>query len=623
MIFAKERGKKVIHISQVPKFGSRRFGHNEYMYIVLGASESGAAGEFLWEAVTVADGREGSRRTVPESKLGQFVHKVEDSNRPTPIRWVWADSRQIMPLLLEQGISPERSHDLRLIQRILSIAATHSQSRIAFAPTLDLLQESLEKPSGMLPPARQIQGQDSLFDDDFLSASKPDTGQQTAPTASQLAVELQTQLRAIEAAPHPRRLKLLAAAESTGGMIAAEMKFHGMPWNKSLHEKLLVETLGPRPAPFERPAEMEKLATEIREKLATPKLNVDSPQELLRALQSAGIRVKSTSKWALKGWTEENSQLAQQRRSLIEPLLAYKKLARLFTANGWNWLDEWVQDDRFHPSYEVGGVVTGRWGAHGGGAMQIPRDVRTAVAAEPGKMLVVADASQVEPRILAAMSGDEKLALAGRGTDLYLGIAKIGEHTGSALNERAQAKIALLGAMYGATTGESGKLLPHLRTMFPQAIEFTERAARVGEQGGQVSTYLGRVSPAPSSEWFERQRRQATAEDERAALAASRSWGRFTRNFVVQGTAAEWALCWMAQIRQKLRATTLFGKPLQSQLVYFLHDEIIIYGPEREAALCEQIVRDAAQAAGEVLFGHISVEFPVTIAVTDNYSTAK
>lgn len=599
------------------------------MYIVLGAAENpppanSAVSAPWWEAVTLTETGFGSHKTVPEYRLGELIQQVETAHPRANVRWVWADSRLIMPLLLDQGVSPERAHDLRLVQRILAVAATRPQSSIAYESTLDLLMTSADQPAGMFPPARQIQGQDSLFDDDLLDSNpRRKDEEKQAPTSSQLTAEFTAQLRAIDTSPAPRRLRLLAAAESTGGMIAAEMKFFGMPWNKALHEKLLTETLGPRPAQFERPSAMEKLAGEIREKLSAPRLNVDSPQELLKAMQTAGIRVSSTSKWALKGWAGENPQLAEQRQNLIEPLLAYKKLARLYTANGWNWLDEWVHNNRFYPSYEVGGVVTGRWGANGGGAMQIPRDVRTAVAAEDGMTLVVADASQVEPRILAAMSGDQHLALAGRGTDLYLGIAEIGDRTGSALNDRAKAKIALLGAMYGATTGESGKLMPHLRQLFPQAIEFTEQAARIGERGGQVVTYLGRVSPSPTPEWFSRQAQQATEQDERAARTASRSWGRFTRNFVVQGTAAEWALCWMAQIRQQLRSRKLFGQPLQSRLVYFLHDEIMIYGPQREGQICEQIIREAAQSAGELIFGQVPVEFPVTVAITDNYSKAK
>ncbi len=574
--------------------------------------------ERTWQAVTLTDTGVGSRRTVPQERLGEFMEQMEQ-HTSYPIRWVWADARALLPTLLAQGFSPERGYDLRVAQRILITATTHPNHPLDYAPTLDLLQEPTA-PAGAMPPATVAPGQDSLFDTELftpVSATRPE------PTVDDVLTEFRAQQDAVARASHPAKLQLLLTAESSGTIIAEEMKLYGMPWNRERHEELLEAELGPRPTGYNRPARMEELAVQIREVLQAPRLNPDSPTELLKALQSAGARVSTTRKWSLLEWAKEIPSLQEQRHRLVDPILRYKKLSRLWSANGWNWLDEWVHDNRFYPSYEVGGVVTGRWGAHGGGAMQIPKDVRSAVAAEPGYLLTVADASQVEPRILAAMSGDGQLAEAGRGTDLYLGIAAIGAASGSALNDRAAAKIALLGAMYGATTGESGRLMPHLRQLFPRAIAFTEDAARVGEAGGQVSTFLGRVSPAPPDAWFAQQRQQSTAEQERAALSASRSWGRFTRNFVVQGTAAEWALSWMGHIRHELRHRGPGGEPLHSHLVYFLHDEIMIYGPANEAELCAEIVRDSAEKAGRLLFGNAPVEFPVSIAITDNYAKAK
>src|SRR5690606_24285843 len=105
----------------------------------------------------------------------------------------------------------------------------------------------------------------------------------------------------------------------------------------------------------------------------------------------------------------------------VEPLLAYKKLARLLSANGWTWLETWVVDGRFRPDYVPGGVVTGRWATNGGGALQLPHQIRGAVVADPGWKLVVADASQLEPRILAALAGDTAMTAAGAAGDLYAG----------------------------------------------------------------------------------------------------------------------------------------------------------------------------------------------------------
>ena len=589
------------------------------MYIVLGPATS-PGDTPLWEAITLNDTGSGTHRTFPFAKLPDFVRAVEAQNPHRVIRWAWADARELMPALLASGVSPASCHDLRLAQRILLTAATRAQNRLPYTPTSDLTPEPAP-PAGVLPARRQIEGQTSLFDD--LGTAFPEQHEAAGLTASALLTELRAQLEAVAACPAPARLSLLLAAESQGALIAAEMKHHGMPWNRTIHEKILAHALGPRPVGYDRPYKMERLAARIREELGAPNLNPDSPQEVLKALQAAGHSVTSTRKWELTEWANAVPHLREERWQLVRPLLDYKRLARLYTANGWNWLDTWVTNNRFHPTYEVGSAATGRWGGHGGGAMQIPKDVRPAIRAEEGMMLTVADAAQIEPRILAVMSGDRALAVAGRGTDLYLGIAQIGERTGSVLNDRSHAKIALLAAMYGATTGEGGQLMPHLKKLFPAAIGLTEHAAEVGLRGGQVTTYLGRTSPTPTHARFQAQRNQVTAADERAAHSAARAHSRFTRNFVIQGTAAEWAIIWMAQIRKRLRTERRFGRRMQTRLVYFLHDEIMLYGPVSEAARAAEIVRESAQAAAELIFGPTDVEFPVTVVTTDDYSQAK
>ena len=68
------------------------------------------------------------------------------------------------------------------------------------------------------------------------------------------------------------------------------------------------------------------------------------------------------------------------------------------SANGWAWLDEWAPAGRFRPVYVPGGVVTGRWASSGGGALQLPRQLRPAVRADPGWTLVVADVAALGDR---------------------------------------------------------------------------------------------------------------------------------------------------------------------------------------------------------------------------------
>ena len=488
--------------------------------------------------------------------------------------------------------------------------------------------------------ARQIQGQEELFGADFLSApAAPDssttpTSTAQSPTASspdfleaaphepfapQLAAgpvtllpehpvvrvlmrEWLAQARAISESRHPERLRLLAAAESAGALVAAEIGYYGIPFNVQAHHEHLCELLGPRPVPGERPQKMQELAEQIQRMLFMPSLNPDSPQDLLRALQSAGVSVKSTRSWELKSWAEAIPAQREKRWALIDPILRYKKLYRIWTANGWTWADTWVSEGAFRPHLEVGGAATGRWGASGGGALQLPAEIRQAVQAPEGQVLTVTDGSQIEPRILAALSHDEALASAGRGADLYAGIAELARLKGVALTERSHAKVGMLAIMYGGRSGEIGALLPHVAALFPQAMEFTERAARIGEAGGQVTS-----SPAAESR----------------AVSTARAHGRMTRNFIVQGTAAEWALCWMGAVRSRLLSERIFGMPMRTRIVYFLHDELLLCGPELEADRVERIVREGAAEAARLLFGRVPVDFPVSVARVRNYADGK
>ena len=556
------------------------------------------------------DGTNADRTTIRVPKLVDAVQIVGDS----AARWVWSDTAAWYPQLLEAGIRVERCVDLRLAHAILKRSALTADSELARA-TPDRWDSTAEFPAA--EPAA-FPDAPALFEIESSETDEDATGE---PSGSEMAgadpgVELERQEAAIRSSREPGRLRLLIAAESAGALIAAEMRHAGLPWRKDVHEGVLEELLGPRPERGERPAALESLAGRVRSELGDSRLNPDSPAEVLRALHRAGLSVATTRSWELK----------KVDHPAIPPLLEYKKLSRLLSANGWFWIDAWVHDGRFHPDYVPGGVVSGRWATRGGGALQLPKQLRRAVVADDGWKLVVADAAQLEPRILAGLSADEAMATAGRGTDLYQGIVDSG-----AVETRAQAKVAMLGAMYGSTTGESALLMPRLARAYPRAIRFVENAARTGERGDIVTSRLGRSSPRPGETWSEVQglasSPDATSADERRARSQAREWGRFTRNFVVQASAAEWALCWMAELRRRLAdlAEQRGYRRLQAapHLVYFLHDEIIVHSPARDAEAVREHVVDSAHAAGRLLFGAFPVEFPVIAAVVDDYGQAK
>lgn len=513
------------------------------------------------------------------------------------VRWAWDDTAAWYPELLARGIRVSRCLDLRLCHTILRNSTLTTGEGATMDAGWDDLPRSAAPGDGL-----------ALFE----------LGRQSD---MDVAAEFRRQEEAVRSSRAPGRLRLLRAAESAGALVAAEMQFAGLPWRRDVHERLLAEELGARVPHGARPERLERLAAQIREALGAPALNPDSPAELLKALRAAGLPITSTRAFELR----------RLEHPVVEPLLEYKKRARLLSANGWAWLDAWVVDGRFHPEYVPGGVVTGRWAARGGGALQLPKQVRGAVVADPGWKLVVADAAQLEPRILAALAGDGAMADAGRDADLYAGIVARG-----VVDTREHAKGAMLGAMYGATTGRSAELLPRLAAAYPQALAAVEAAARAGERGESVTTRLGRSSPRPDSAWHVTQAQafqpSATSADERRARSQARGWGRFTRNFIVQGSAAEWALCWLAEIRKELWSHQAApdarrgGSPdpfgFLPHLVFFLHDEVIVHTPEAVADQVAELVRESAARAGRLLFGDFPVDFPLSTRIVDDYAEA-
>ncbi|MCY7403498.1 MAG: bifunctional 3'-5' exonuclease/DNA polymerase [Cryobacterium sp.] len=639
-------------------------GQNRNVYVLV---RQASGGDLLLDTLDNAGAPIEAARRLTLTEFRSFVTSrepttcVPTTREPTTPRWVWKDTAQVYPMLLAAGVRVQRCLDLRLCHVILKNSALTSTSELALAAPnrWDVASAGTSDPAE--PRATLFDFDvdvDSLDDDDrtpspAAAATLHTTGSAAPGTAESSEVgEFRRQLDAVASATEPGRLRLLLAAESAGALVAAEMRHAGLPWRTDVHDLLLTRQLGPRVAPGVRPERLEVLARRIRSELGDTALNPDSPQELVKALQRAGLAVTSTRGWVLK----------KLEHPVIEPLLQYKKLSRLLSANGWTWMDSWVVDGRFHPDYVPGGVVTGRWATRGGGALQLPKQIRGAVVADDGWKLVVADAAQLEPRILAALSQDTSMARAGRGTDLYAGIVSSG-----VVETRDDAKVAMLGAMYGATTGQSGRLMPRLARAYPRAIALTESAARAGERGEVVTTRLGRSSPIPGPGWHEAQAQAydpaATAADERRARSQARDWGRFTRNFIVQGSAAEWALCWMAEIRRELSALAhpdalgghtgsgfmavdappgnvgasgihvsrstaaaggaraLFGT--SPHLVFFLHDEVIVHTPAEQSDAVVQIIVTAAETAGRLLFGDFPVDFMLTVATVDNYAQAK
>ncbi|MFE0036736.1 bifunctional 3'-5' exonuclease/DNA polymerase [Streptomyces sp. NPDC059015] len=520
-------------------------------------------------------------------------------SRPEVGRWVWRSTAEVYPRLLAAGVGVERCYDIEDAELLLlGHEGRHGEPRSAAAAWARLRHTPVPDDP---PPRTAVPGsQSSLFEPEPVAV----------PFEGLLQVYAEQQRRH-EAAEHPGRMRLLTAAESAGMLVAAEMNRSGLPWRADVHRDVLHELLGERYAGGGEPRRLAELADEVSAAFGH-RVRPDLPADVVKAFGRAGIKVRSTRRWEL----EEIDHPA------VRPLIAYKKLYRIWTAHGWGWLQDWVRDGRFRPEYLPGGTVSGRWTTNGGGALQIPKVIRRAVVADEGWRLVVADADQMEPRVLAAISRDPGLMeVAGHDDDLY---TRLSDRAFS--GDRDHAKLALLGAVYGQTSGDGLKNLAALRRRFPRAVAYVDDAARAGEEGRLVRTWLGRTSP-PAAGARENDEAgipqdagdEAPAEHEFAPGHAStdaRARGRFTRNFVVQGSAADWALLLLAALR---RATA----DMRAELVFFQHDEVIVHCPAEEAEEVVRAIRAAGELAGRTAFGETPVRFPFTTAVVERYSDAK
>jgi DNA polymerase-1 len=253
-------------------------------------------------------------------------------------------------------------------------------------------------------------------------------------------------------------------------------------------------------------------------------------------------------------------------------------------------------DGRLHTSFNQGGAATGRLSSTNPNLQNIPvrtelgRKIRRAFIPEPGWRFVAADYSQVELRILAHLSGDEKLIEAfASGEDVHRRTAA--EVLGAPIEavtpeQRERAKAVNFGIVYGQTPYG---LAQQLGISPEEAGDFIDRyfaryrgvqtyiAACLGEarDTGVTRTLFGRVRQHPEINASNGMRR---AMAERMAI-----------NSPIQGTAADIVKLAMIRIDGEIR-----GRGLRTRMSLQVHDELIFEAPEDEPAVGD-LVRDVMQ----------------------------
>jgi DNA polymerase-1 len=544
---------------------------------------------------------EGGGRTVAGDP-GEIVRGLED----LAPRWVWWSARGYAAPLVTAGVRPKACWDLAAVARLLHGIWRDDEAAV-WASHRDL----------SAPP--EVRGELSLLDlageDDGAAPVRPDGQLSREWLRGEWAVDLDhalrwaglalevftTQQRDVRALPDHRRAPgasplpyLVALSESMAALLAVELEHDGLPIDRAILERMLVATIGPRPVGDAQEAAARRTRDAVVwDAFGGDAVDLRNPALVRDLLARHGIDVPDTRSWRLEPYAASSGGVAA--------LLHWRKAERIATTYGWTWLDRDVGDDD---------RLRGVWGASEGagrmtasaGLHNLPAELRPAIRPRPGRVLVRSDLGQIEPRVLAAVSGDARLAEAARDDDMY---APVAAALGS---DRPTAKVAVLAAMYGQTTGPAGEALKDMERTYPSAIAFLRDAEDLGRRGVDLRTYGGRLLRLSAL--------HAGAAEGEQSSASAHGYGRFARNAVVQGAAAELFKAWAATVRAGLAGT-------DARIVLCLHDELLVECRADDAERVRGVVDGALQSTAAWWCSGSGVRLVSDTTVAESWADAK
>lgn len=341
--------------------------------------------------------------------------------------------------------------------------------------------------------------------------------------------------------------------------------------------------------------EMSEISEQIFEQ-AGQRFNLNSPKQLGDVLFNK-MKLPKPMKYG-KGRVVSTAQDVLEELALHNPVpaqvLAYRQLAKLKS----NYVDSLplLADDegRVHTTFNQVGTATGRLSSTNPNLQNIPirtekgREIRAAFIAAPGRVLLSADYSQIELRLMAHFSDDPLLVEAYRtGQDIHtLTAAEVfGVPAASMSKEtRNRAKAVNFGIVYGISPfGLAANLnIPqseaklYIETYFARYVgvrRFIDRVLEETRATQQVRTLFGRVRPIPD---IQSRNPNLRGFAERTAV-----------NTPLQGTAADLIKIAMIRIDQKLR-----DRKLQSKMTLQVHDELLFDVPTAEVDEVRALVKD-------------------------------
>ena len=300
-----------------------------------------------------------------------------------------------------------------------------------------------------------------------------------------------------------------------------------------------------------------------------------------------------TNKSALSIIANDGNITAQQRE-FAKLMINYRETKTIFSTYTTALLRSIQPDGRVRATFLQDATSSGRLSTSRPNLQSIPvrstlgREVRRTVVARPGFGILCADYSQIELRILAALSDDTELKAAFmRGDDVHAVVASrfFGLDLNSVTSEqRATAKQTVYGILYGmtarglaqqlyVTTGEARKLISCFREQFPAVHDFTQSLVQKARGHGYAETMAGRRLLLPAL-------LHGTPQERRSAE-------RIAINMPIQGTQADMIKIAMARVANRLREAEA-----KSKLILQLHDELILEVADDEQTEVAGLVKE-------------------------------
>ena len=544
-------------------------------------------------ALTVVPGVGAAVASAQETLTSPSTDPVAavDEWMPADPRWVWWSARESATPLVDAGLRLRACWDLAAVARLLhggsrddAGAVWAVQRGLSLPPLprdeLDLLDLDGEDAAGG-EPVRS----DGQLSRQWLSGGWA-RDLDSAARWARLALDVHdAQRAALTELPDPRispgttPLSVLTAySESSAALLAVELGVVGLPVSRDVLASLLEPVIGPPPVDESHAAARRRSRDDAVRRMFPHSADVDlrNPAQVRDMLARFGLVLPDTRSWRLEPHAATSEPVAA--------LLEWRRAERLSTTYGWSWLDRNVgADGRLRGAWtaaEGAGRMTASAGLH-----NLPAELRAGVRAEPGHVLVRADLGQVEPRVLAVVSGDEALAEAARDDDMY---APVAARLGC---DRPTAKVAVLAAMYGQTTGTAGNALRQMDRSYVQAMRYLRDAEEAGRTGTPLRTYGGRL------------------------LRPQPGWGRFARNAVVQGAAAELFKAWAATVRAGLAPS--------GQIVLCLHDELLLHVRREDAETAARLLVTSLEATSRWWAAGSGVRFVADVTIAESWADAK